>query len=90
MFLAKKSIEIRFEIPTEMQVENAKYRVLRVHNGEATLLDDLDDEESTITIRTNLFSTYSVLYENEEAGPNYMLILLLILFRIKLFILKKA
>ena len=74
-----EEIEIRFDIPAEMQVENAKYHVLRVHNGEATLLDDLDDEEKTITIRSNLFSTYSILYEKEETGSNGMLIILLIL-----------
>jgi hypothetical protein len=74
-----EEIEIKFEIPTKMQAENAKYRVLRVHNGVATLLDDLDDEENTITIRTNLFSTYSILYEKEEAGSNGMFVVLLIL-----------
>ena len=79
-----EEIEIQFEIPAEMQVKNAKYYVLRVHNGETALLDDLDDEESTITIRTNLFSTYSILYENEETGFNYMFILLLILLIIVL------
>lgn len=74
-----EEIDIRFEIPADMQVENATYCVLRVHNGEPTLLEDLDDEESTITIRTQLFSTYSILYEKEETGSNILLIVLSIL-----------
>ena len=74
-----EEIEIKFEIPTKMQVENAKYRVLRVHNGVATLLDDLDDEEKTITIRTNMFSTYSILYEKEEAESKGMFVVVLLI-----------
>ena len=70
-----EEIEIKFEIPTEMQKKNAKYCVLRVHDGKTTLLEDLDNEENTITIRTNLFSTYSILYKAEDAGFNYMYIL---------------
>ena len=62
-----------------MQVENAKYCVLRLHNGETALLEDLDDEENTITIRTRLFSTYSILYENAETGFNYIPIIVIIL-----------
>ena len=53
--------------------------MLRVHNGETVLLDDLDDGENTITISTNLFSTYSILYENAETGYNFIPIILLIL-----------
>ena len=81
-----EEIVIRFEIPTEMQVENAKYFVLRVHNGETVLLDDLDDGENTITISTNLFSTYSILYENAETGYNFIPIILLILLIIVLLV----
>ena len=74
-----EEIVIKFEVPTEMQVENAKYCVLRLHNGETALLEDLDDEENTITIRTRLFSTYSILYENAETGFNYIPIIVIIL-----------
>ena len=75
-----EEIDIRFEIPAEMQVKNATYRVLRMHNGEPTLLEDLDDEDSTITIRTQLFSTYSILYEKEETSFNWVLMIFVILF----------
>ena len=81
-----EEIVIKFEIPAEMQVENAKYHVLRVHNGETTLLEDLDDGENTITISTSLFSTYSLLYENAETGYNYIPIILLILLMIVLIV----
>jgi len=38
--------------------------VARVHNGAAELLADIDNEEATVTIETDLFSTYALLYKD--------------------------
>ncbi|MGN0369899.1 MAG: hypothetical protein ACI4EW_05075, partial [Butyrivibrio sp.] len=59
-------IEIVIDIPKEILYENAKYYVIRLHNGECTVLDDLDDNQNTITIATDMFSTYAIVYEKEE------------------------
>ena len=56
-------IEITIDIPEELRGLSNKYYVLRVHGSESALLDDLDADEDTITIATNLFSTYVLLYE---------------------------
>ena len=39
---------------------------MRVHDGEATLLPDLDNQEDTITIDTARFSTYVIVYRDTE------------------------
>lgn len=57
-----EEIEIKLNIPSDMYFDNADYYVLRVHDGETTLLEDLDSDNTSITIRTKLFSTYSLMY----------------------------
>lgn len=45
------------------------FAVIRVHGGKAELLADLDNNEDTITIATDRFSTYAVVYK-DMAGKN--------------------
>ncbi|MCI9396872.1 MAG: hypothetical protein HFI55_08155 [Lachnospiraceae bacterium] len=45
-----------------------KRRVIRAHNGEYTFMDDLDGEPDTITIRTDLFSSHAIAYEDTEGA----------------------
>lgn len=40
------------------------FAVVRVHNGAAELLPDLDSEEDTVTIETDRFSTYALVYKD--------------------------
>lgn len=42
------------------------YAIIRVHDGVAEILPDLDDDANTITIATDRFSSYAVVYQ--EAG----------------------
>ena len=44
------------------------FAVIRVHNGKAELLADLDDNADTITIETDRFSTYAVVYKDTAGG----------------------
>ena len=62
-----EEIEISIDVPADMLYDNTTYYVMRLHEGETTLLDDLDDTKETITIRTGLFSTYAILYEQNES-----------------------
>ncbi|MCH5252047.1 MAG: Ig-like domain-containing protein [Lachnospiraceae bacterium] len=58
-------IRITIQIPESLKGEGDKvrtYAVVRLHNGEATLLEDLDNDPDTITIETNRFSTYAMAY----------------------------
>lgn len=44
------------------------FAVIRVHNGKAELLPDLDSNADTITIKTDRFSTYAVVYKDTAGG----------------------
>lgn len=44
------------------------YAVIRVHNGQAELLNDLDGDGGTITIATDKFSTYAIVYKDTVNG----------------------
>lgn len=46
------------------------FAVVRVHDGKAELLTDLDDSAGTITIETDRFSTYTIVYKDSSNGGN--------------------
>ena len=52
--------EFDVEIPDEVYKSGKTYSVLRVHNGQLSVLPDLDDDPKTITFRTDRFSTYAI------------------------------
>ncbi len=59
-------VTITFAIPESLLGKKA-YSVIRLHDGEVTVLPDLDDDENTVTIETDRFSTYALIYR-EETG----------------------
>ena len=54
------TMEVVIEIPDEIYEEGKTYSVLRVHQGELSILPDLDDNPKTITFRTDRFSAYAI------------------------------
>lgn len=64
----EQEISITYEIPEEMLKKNVRYYIVRNHDGECTLLEDLDDEYTTITFKTDRFSVYALVYEKERCG----------------------
>lgn len=40
------------------------FAIIRIHNGKADILNDIDDDEDTISIATDRFSTYAIIYED--------------------------
>ena len=65
-------ITVRIDVPESLKnTDSGKVRtfaVIRVHEGKAQLLADLDQEADTITIETDRFSTYAVVYKDTAAG----------------------
>ncbi len=57
------TMEVVIEIPDEVYSSGKTYSVLRVHNGQLTVLPDLDDDPKTITFRTDRFSSYAIARE---------------------------
>lgn len=68
----KEPIEIVIGVPEELKSAGREYYVIRAHEGEYTVLEDMDSEPDTITIYTDLFSTYAIAYQQtDEAGGSH-------------------
>ncbi|MCM1334120.1 MAG: autotransporter adhesin family protein [Bacteroides sp.] len=64
-------ITVTFALPESLRKAGRAYAVIRVHEGAATILPDLDGDDATVTIRTDKFSTYALAYsDGENAQPN--------------------
>lgn len=61
-------VRIVITIPDALKNTNTKktrtFGVIRVHNGQAVFLNDTDTDENTITIETDRFSTYAIVYKD--------------------------
>ena len=60
-------IEIVIDSPDNYKGLSDTYYIMRAHQGETTLLEDLDDDIDTVTISTGQFSTYALMYEQHAA-----------------------
>lgn len=55
-------IEVVIGIPEELRGDDKEYYVIRAHEGRHDLLNDMDDVSDTITIITDMFSSYAIAY----------------------------
>ncbi|MCR5234892.1 MAG: hypothetical protein K6E53_13450 [Lachnospiraceae bacterium] len=60
-------MEVVIEIPDDIYKSGRVYSIIRVHNGEVSVLPDLDDDPKTITFRTDKFSAYAISEEKASA-----------------------
>lgn len=64
-------IEVVVNIPEKLLSDNREFYIIRAHNGEYTFMDDMDEAPDTITVSTDLFSSYAIAYvETEDAGAD--------------------
>ena len=67
-----EKIRIVINVPDSLKNTDSKktrtFAVIRVHNGNAELLTDLDNNADTITIETDRFSTYAIVYKDTANG----------------------
>lgn len=87
----EEPIEMVFKIPEEISFKTAIYYIVRIHEGENTLLKDLDDNEDTITIKTSKFSNYIIVYTLSQNNTCYIfgIILAIIILVIVIYIIWK-
>lgn len=61
-------IRITINVPASLyNMDNSRTRsfaIVRVHDGKATILNDLDNNPNTITLETDRFSTYAIVYRD--------------------------
>ncbi len=64
------SVQLVFQVPDNLKntdpTKVRKFKVIRVHDGTAKALEDMDDNENTVTIETDRFSTYALAYQDVE------------------------
>lgn len=65
-----RPLRIQITIPDSLKntdgTKQRTYAIMRVHDDEAVFLPDLDNQEDTITIDTDLFSPYVIVYRDTE------------------------
>lgn len=62
----REPIEVIIGIPEQLQETGRTYYIIRSHEGGHTLMNDMDDEQDTITISTDMFSSYAIGYVQAE------------------------
>ncbi len=68
-------MQLTMEIPEDLRDSEKKFCIVRNHNGEVDVLEDLDDDPDTITIKTDRFSPYAM---GHFSGVNYTFIFIAI------------
>lgn len=61
-------IEVVIGIPEKLQNGGREFYIIRAHEGEYTLMNDLDDVPETITVSTDLFSSYAIAYVETDGS----------------------
>lgn len=61
-------VSITMDIPADIKAADRTYYIIRVHNGAADILNDLDNNADTITFETDRFSTYALVYSAADEG----------------------
>jgi len=62
-------VEVVIGIPQKMQSIDREFFIIRSHEGEYTLLTDMDDAPDTVTIHTDRFSAYAIAYRQVSRTP---------------------
>lgn len=61
-------VEVVIDIPEKLLSDGREFYIIRAHNGEYTFMNDLDDVPDTITVSTDLFSSYAIAYMETEGA----------------------
>lgn len=64
----EEPIEVVIGIPEDMREDGREFYIIRAHEGEHTFMRDLDEEPDTITISTDMFSSYAIAYAAAGSG----------------------
>lgn len=64
----EEPIEVVIGVPEDMREDGREFYIIRAHEGEHTFMRDLDEEPDTITISTDMFSSYAIAYAAAGSG----------------------
>ncbi len=66
----KEPLEIVIGIPETLRGDGREYYVIRAHGDKYALLNDMDDAPDTITIISDMFSSYAIAYRQTGGVRN--------------------
>ena len=70
----REPVEVVIGVPETLLADGRIYEIARSHDGGFSLLQDLDDTAETVTVATDLFSAYAIVYQDgvsaETAGQD--------------------
>lgn len=66
---AKAPLTVTVDIPEAIRGADREYKIIRVHGGETVILDDIDGDPDTVTVKTDRFSSYAIVYRDKETKP---------------------
>jgi hypothetical protein len=81
-----KPMRIVLAVPQELLKDGRAYSVIRVHGDETTVLPDLDNDPATITIETDRFSTYALVYKDSPVMTIWWVLIIFVLIAALIFI----
>ena len=61
-----KEVTFTVAIPEDLMKEGRTFYVIRVHDGKVEKLDTVENEDGTLTFKTDKFSTYALAYEDAQ------------------------
>ncbi len=61
-----KEITFTVAIPEDLMKEGRTFYIIRVHDGKAETLETVENEDGTLTFKTDKFSTYALAYEDAQ------------------------
>ena len=61
-----KEVIFTVAIPEDLMKEGRTFYVIRVHDGKAEKLETVENEDGTLTFKTDKFSTYALAYEDAQ------------------------
>lgn len=64
-------IELKVQAPDFIDGDQYDFAIVRVHDGKTTILPDLDNDPKTITVQSDAFSAYAVIYGEKGSFDSY-------------------
>ncbi len=65
-----RAVTVKIVIPEALRETGREYAVIRIHNGTAHVLKDLDSDADTITFATDRFSVYAFVCKDKDVNAD--------------------
>lgn len=80
-------MQIVMEIPEDLRDPDKKFCIVRNHNGQVDILEDMDNDPDTITVMTDRFSPYAMGHFSTGSNITFIIIIISAAFALTLLVL---